>query len=83
MRKDRSLFANLRKLLPAESSRIDSDRRECLKVETVDRGMPKKQREDMLRAPDGKHGRVVGADWAGAHEHNCAIPLLSDEKSFV
>jgi hypothetical protein len=29
---------------------------------------------------DGKHGRVVGADWAGAHEHNCAIPLLSEEK---
>jgi len=29
---------------------MGSDRRECLKVETVDRGMPKKQREDMLRA---------------------------------
>ena len=29
--------------------------------------MPKKQREDMLRALTEKHGRVVGADWAGAH----------------
>jgi hypothetical protein len=80
LRKDRWLFANLRKLLPAESSRIGSDRRECLKVETVDRGMPKKQREDMLRALTESTARVVGADWAGAHEHNCTISLLSDEK---
>ena len=28
---------------------------------------------------DGKYGRVVGADWAGAHEHNCTISLLSDD----